>query len=56
VFDARGVEAFGRRLREVRKAKGYTQMQLAFEAGMTLFLFIFHPEKFSVTSYFKTKH
>ena len=35
IFDESGLEAFGSQLRKIRKEKGLTQKQLAFEAGMS---------------------
>lgn len=36
IFDEEGVNAFAKRLKEVRKFKGYTQERLAFEADIEL--------------------
>jgi transcriptional regulator with XRE-family HTH domain len=36
IFDENGVKAFAKRLKEVRKARNYTQERLAFEADIEL--------------------
>lgn len=36
IFDEEGVKTFAKRLKEVRKFKGYTQERLAFEADIEL--------------------
>lgn len=36
IFDKKGVEAFSRKFKEIRKKSGFTQMQLAFESGVSL--------------------
>jgi transcriptional regulator with XRE-family HTH domain len=36
IFDVEGVKAFSERFKEIRKEAGYTQMQLAFESGLSL--------------------
>lgn len=36
IFDQKGIDAFAKRFKEVRKEAGYTQTQLAFESGISL--------------------
>ena len=36
IFDQVGLEAFAAQMKKVRNAKGFTQSQLAFEAGISL--------------------
>lgn len=36
IFDKKGIAAFALRFKQVRKSKGYTQTQLAFESGISL--------------------
>ena len=36
VFDEKGIDAFGCQLKKIRLREGYTQSQLAFEAGLSL--------------------
>jgi transcriptional regulator with XRE-family HTH domain len=36
IFDQKGLAAFAKHLKKVRKKKGLTQSQLAFEAGLSL--------------------
>lgn len=36
IFDQDGLKAFALQLKKIRKEKGYTQDQLAFEAGISL--------------------
>jgi transcriptional regulator with XRE-family HTH domain len=36
IFDQKGLEAFAKHLKKVRKKKDLTQSQLAFESGLTL--------------------
>lgn len=34
IFDQSGLKAFGNQLKKIRKERGFTQKQLAFEAGI----------------------
>ena len=36
IFDEIGIKAFAKHLKKIRKEAGYTQDQLAFEAGLSL--------------------
>ncbi|OFY94679.1 MAG: transcriptional regulator [Bacteroidetes bacterium RIFCSPLOWO2_12_FULL_31_6] len=36
IFDKKGVEVFSKKFKELRKKSGFTQMQLAFESGVSL--------------------
>jgi transcriptional regulator with XRE-family HTH domain len=36
IFDKKGLEAFAGQLKKVRKAKGFTQENLAYESGIAL--------------------
>ena len=36
IFDEAGLNAFAKRLKEVRKLKGFTQEELAYKSGLSL--------------------
>jgi transcriptional regulator with XRE-family HTH domain len=36
VYDEKGIQAFAALLQKIRKEKGFTQRQLAFESGLSL--------------------